>query len=468
MTRLHAGARERSPDAMSRLAFRCALALALATSAASASSTDEVQKFFCNSTGRGQHCRYGAIEVHPSGVALVCVLNSPLSTTSLLKMGALRLFDAEIAHIGGDHNAIEYIATSEDTFLTGLAGQQPAERQALVTFAASSHLSSLTHLANAVRGMWHSDMNLRTVAFSPFYPSCIGLRGLPGRAATNVSVEWWREGPDSGDKKDSMRLWAGPALLVAGLVLFAYAPTFADSIAFHYAGGVATSMVLGVLLILYFVWARTGRGRRFGAALLGVLSTIGVGVREYAWDALLELATTHWPYALAYLGFFACLGYALTFYRLRGGRPADYECALLSRAMRLVALMLLASSSHSLRINLATIVGVIALQLAPRGPAIAAVRLVRKMSERGPAPPPSVYQTDNGQTASWRPATRSGRYLSEEEYAAQGKIATDSALQQMFSSPQYQKWLMQNHGRIKLEEDDTRGRRLSFSDEDDD
>ena len=49
-------------------------------------------------------------------------------------------------------------------------------------------------------------------------------------------------------------------------------------------------MAISVLILFYFVWARTGRGPRVGVTIVGVLSTIGVGVREYAYDALLELA----------------------------------------------------------------------------------------------------------------------------------------------------------------------------------
>lgn len=225
-----------------------------------------------------------------------------------------------------------------------------------------------------------------------------------------------------------------------------------------------------MLILFYFVWARTGRGPRVGVTIVGVLSTIGVGVREYAYDALLELATTHWPYALAYFALFGLIGYGLTFYRLKGGRPEAYECTLLARAMRLVALMLIACASHSLRINLAVIASIVGAQLVPRGPLRFAMRLFGRMTERGPAPPPSEYKNDAGKRAVWRPATRSGRFLSEGEYQAEGKIATDSALQEMFSSPQYQKWLMQNHNRIRLQEDDpadeSKGRRLSFDDDD--
>ena len=67
----------------------------------------------------------------------------------------------------------------------------------------------------------------------------------------NVTVEWFREGPlssallrgQSGSREGaSLRLWSGVALLCAGLLLFVYAPTLAESIVFHYASGVSLAV----------------------------------------------------------------------------------------------------------------------------------------------------------------------------------------------------------------------------------
>lgn len=164
------------------------------------------------------------------------------------------------------------------------------------------------------------------------------------------------------------------------------------------------------------------------------------------------------------------LGYALTFYRLKGGRPEHYECELLSRAMRLLALGLLYGSSHSLRVCLALLLGVVAVHAAPRGPTQAAMRLVRRVTERGPATAPTTYVTESGTTARWRPATESGRFLSEDQYQEQSRSATDDALRRHFASPEYQAWLLNNHGRFKVDDgaDDGVGKTLSFDDDDDD
>ena len=218
--------------------------LALAVTAASAQSAfKNFELYKCDHIAqRGMHCSQSVLV--SSVPTLVCSYNAPLSPASLLTKGALRLFDAEVAKIRADHNAIDYITTSEDTYLAPLIRGQSAEEQAKVTFASESHLSSLTQLKRAITGAFTSDNKLRVVAFSPFYPSCVGLMGLPGRKAANVTVEWHREGPEMDDKRSALRLWAGPALLVSGLLLFAYAPTFAESVVFHYAGGVTLAMVI--------------------------------------------------------------------------------------------------------------------------------------------------------------------------------------------------------------------------------
>ena len=79
--------------------------------------------------------------------------------------------------------------------------------------------------------------------------------------------------------------------------------------------------------------------------------------------------------------------------------------------------------------------------------------LARKFTERGPAPAPTHYVREDGKTkANWRPATRSGQYMSQQEYEMSGQLATDRGLKELFNSPQYQKWLMENHGRMKMDE----------------
>ena len=107
--------------------------------------------------------------------------------------------------------------------------------------------------------------------------------------------------------------------------------------------------------------------------------------------------------------------------------------------------------------------------MAPMLPgARAALRLLRKATERGPEPAPTSYVNEHGQKAQWVPPTSSGRFLTSEEMAAQAKRATEAALEAHFSSPEYRKWLRKNHHRMQMVDlADDKGRELTFSDDED-
>jgi hypothetical protein len=159
-------------------------------------------------------------------------------------------------------------------------------------------------------------------------------------------------------------------------------------------------------------------------------------------------------YALGYLAVFGVLGYAFTFWRLKGGRPEEYECKLLAHGLRLAALVLIYHSTQSLRASVSLQLGALLLRSGSLGiPVRHLVRLLWR--DRGPADAPTTYVADDGHARAWRPATASGQYMTEAEYSASGEAETSSALSQLFSSPEYHRWLMTNHHRIALAEDDT-------------
>ena len=235
-----------------------------------------------------------------------------------------------------------------------------------------------------------------------------------------------------------------------------YSSTFAESVVFHYASGVSLSMVFGVLLIALIVWHRMGR-RRPSLVVASLLSFIGVtatALREWAQQYLLEMGLRHWPYVLGYLGFFGCVGYGLTFWRLRGGRPEAYECALLARAMQLVALILVCQSSHSLRASSSLVVGLVSFAGMPSfvtRPVVHQGKAIwRRISERNPAPAVREYKDEDGARRTWRPATASGAYMSEEQYREQGEIATAAGMGELMKSPEFARWLAQNHARVNV------------------
>jgi hypothetical protein len=116
-----------------------------------------------------------------------------------------------------------------------------------------------------------------------------------------------------------------------------------------YASGVTLAMVLGVALLVYFVVRRVSPSRGGSGTLLalatGWAGTLYAAVRQLGW----RLVAEHWGALLAYLGCFGLLGYATTFWRLKGGRPEAYQSELLAQALRLAALLALLFCTSSVR-----------------------------------------------------------------------------------------------------------------------
>ena len=115
--------------------------------------------------------------------------------------------------------------------------------------------------------------------------------------------------------------------------------------------------------------------------------------------------------------------------------------------MRLLALALLSISSHSLRVAAALALGLLASRALPTLAASPPGRLLRWLLGLLRLQP---GRRVNGMPSGWRPPTRSGRYLSQEEYEREGEITTDASLQKLFASPQYQRWLLENHSRMRV------------------
>jgi len=139
------------------------------------------------------------------------------------------------------------------------------------------------------------------------------------------------------------------------------------------------------------------------------------------------------------------LGYVYTFMRLKGGRPPPHECTLVARFLRMAALVVLSYGPHSVRVRLTLLIVMVTLPTA--GPLITPFQqLLRRWTARGAEPAPSWY----------RPPTSSGQYLTQEQYDAQARIATDNGLQSLFKSPEYQAWLLANHHRLALSGDQMR------------
>ena len=266
------------------------------------------------------HCSH-SVQLSGGAPRLFCAVNNPLMPTrSFLRGGLLRLFDAQYVMVRGERlrQEVEHHVASEDTWVQDVLGNKSVVARTLAAFGApeeSRFKQQLARLRRAVGAAWAGgDDTTITAAFSPFYTSCVGLRSLGGDVT--LTVEWYRDGPSlharwppphapprepsaRGGKleaQETVRQWSGVALLAAGLLLYGFSGSLAESIVFHYASAVSVSMVLGVLLLLLLVWSRTGRRRPF-VALTAFLSLVGITATtlfESAKDAIVDLCRNHW------------------------------------------------------------------------------------------------------------------------------------------------------------------------------
>ena len=428
---------------------------------------------------------------------VVCVHHKPLRVH--LSLSVLELFLVQRISTNSS-SQLDLSPASEDTWLEGaVGGLDPLpqrERSWESARQEESWLRSLRAAASWVGTAVTTDSADRwSQDFSPFSSSCVALRLRPGAAEAAVEVEAKLVGPmllsnghrSIGADQVEAALWLGPAVAVAALLLFWHAPALSRSLLFHYASGatrtlplplplpvsltltltcssgplpppgVTIAMVLGVALLLYVVVRRVSPSRGGSGTLLalatGWAGTLYAAVRQLGW----RLVAEHWPAVLAYLGVFGLLGYAVTFWRLKGGRPEAYQSELLAQAMRLAALLALLFSSSSVRASSALLLTVLlawGLPAAlPRGLMLRALRLVGRVGELSGL---SLLGGGGGKEVPmwWMPPTASGAYLTQEQFEHRSAIATDNGLRELVASPEYQGWLLRNHRRMRLDDDE--------------
>lgn len=438
----------------------------------------------CPKGGRnfGTHCKISVELANNTATELVCIENDPLNFKVLLSGKLLRLFDREVFTVQRKSliNDVRIHVSSEDTWLAGTTGwttSMTAEEQVRARFRANSSNveDSLQRLRASVAALWGENSgDSYSQAVSPFGTACIGLKAFSTRGAGELTIKVRREGPkvnslwrkegardDSGAEGGAIKLWLRPLLLVFGFALFAHASTLASSVVFHYASCVSLFTLLSVVLIVAIIFWRTGPRGRFMA--VATMTAMGVTLTALR-DSALEFCRLYWPYVLAWLGFFAVLGFALTFWRLKGGRPEAHETALLSFTLKVCALAVIYISCLSLRASVTLVVLTVLLYGLPGSAPLwrsywlvrhgAAAAEAKASLWSGPAGQPKSYIDEGGRERVWVPPTRSGRFMSEAEYEAQGEIATDAALDKLFASPEYRRWLKENHKRIALEPSD--------------
>ena len=204
--------------------------------------------------------------------------------------------------------------------------------------------------------------------------------------------------------------------------------------------GISLSVVLGVGLLFIVVSRRIASGPRRHALTLATLAGYGTTLWYAVQRYLLQLWAHYYPWLLGYVALMAALGAFGTMYMLRGQPPEPWQSAILARALRLLACLLLLRSSHSARASLA-----ITLSF------LAAYAIAYKMGVYDDEGGRGLGGTPWGTPVRLRPPTANGRYLSEGQFAAQRDEMTDASLRELFSSPAYQRWLLQNHHRLAVE-----------------
>jgi len=400
---------------------------------------------------------------------VVCVHHKPLRAH--LGLSVLEFFLVQRISTNTS-SQLELSPASEDTWLEGAMGGLDPLRQLERTWESAgqeeSWLRSLRATASWVgtavttlsdAGRWSQD-------FSPFSSSCVGLRLRPGVGEAAVEIEAKLVGPmllsnghrSVGADQVEPGLWLGPALAVAALLLFWHTPALSRSLVFHYASGVTLAMVLGVALLLYFVVRRVSPHRGGSGTLLalatGWAGTIYAAVRQMGW----RLVAEHWPALLAYLGVFGLLGYAATFWRLKGGRPEAYQSELLAQALRLGALLVLLFSSASVRASSALLLSLLLAwgipAALPRGLLLRALRLAGRVRQLSGLPLLPWSRGPKESPMWWMPPTASGAFLTQEQFEHRSAIATDNGLRELVASPEYQSWLLRNHRRMRLDDDE--------------
>ena len=89
----------------------------------------------------------------------------------------------------------------------------------------------------------------------------------------------------------------------------------------------------------------------------------------------------------------------------------------------------------------------------PRGVRLRALRLGRRVGELTGLP---LLGGGGAKEAPmwWMPPTASGVFLTQEQFEQRSAIATDNGLRELVASPEYQSWLLRNHRRMRLVDDE--------------
>ena len=289
---------------------------------------------------RGYLAEYTVELSDTKACAVVCVAATPfLSRASFTSGGLLSVFDVQRVIVRADALAWKLAtrAASDDTWVAEVFSIHSAINRSAHLFAEPEE-GSFEGVLNQLRGVVErvrfsvtsllGDVaNSTEYRFSPFHTSCFAVKrtSASGGEAINVTFSSRRDGPYAISRNQvdrhallERRFWRGPALVLLAAVLLFYARRLSESVTFHYASAISISMTLGVVLVLFLVWHRLGK-KSSVATVSGILGVFGINyalldrIQDQLFFIVDVLCKRYWPYVVAYLSFFALLGYFYSF-----------------------------------------------------------------------------------------------------------------------------------------------------------
>lgn len=269
------------------------------------------------------------------------------------------------------------------------------------------------------------------VVFSPFGRSCV--------KAVNLDLA-----DESGVLRVSARAvdfhWGGPALLVAGYALVVLAPHLSERVAFYYLSGVSIGVVLCVFLLTWFVLKRVAPGRNTAWVAVAFQSVFGAAALLN--DQVSSLVRTHIDYAAYFLVGAALLSFAVTHYMLRGEQGSHGPSAGIRDIVRWTiqgaGYTLVAWGSRSNQWSVA----IVLLALVNRH-----VRPVLGQSSSRLL----AWLNPNRDVAIAKIRYLARPFLTLDEFNVEGQMCTEEATSELYSSREFQQWIVNNADRITVQ-----------------
>mmetsp|Transcript_20792 Transcript_20792/g.34409 ORF Transcript_20792/g.34409 Transcript_20792/m.34409 type:complete len:421 (-) Transcript_20792:1672-2934(-) len=263
----------------------------------------------------------------------------------------------------------------------------------------------------------------QNITFSPFGKSCVKVDGLVYDTPVTIKVY---------QHPSNLRYLVYFAF---GYILLLTAPVLSEKLVFYYVSGVSLGVLLSIFIVTWFILKRVSPGKNSIYIAVAVQSLFGlVGFA----GKLFQQAIERYPnYVLAYLGISVLASFAITHLYLRstasgGGLNTGFK-DLVRWSIQGLGYLLIFFSTPSTQLSVAALLGVFTY------------RVIFPILGR------------LGRFFAWGSGAKrlhvnylSHRFITMDEYERVGKICTQNAKKELFRSPGFQKWAVQNADRIHV------------------